>query len=41
MKGGLDFREALKARLGLLKTNLETIKNFTRLHPPKLTKDIE
>ena len=41
MKGGLDFREALKARLNLLKPNLETIREFTRTHPPKLTKDIE
>ncbi|KAG0724214.1 Phosphoserine phosphatase [Chionoecetes opilio] len=41
MQGGLDYKQALKARLNILRPGLETIRAFTRTHPPKLTKDID
>ncbi|XP_050690266.1 phosphoserine phosphatase-like [Eriocheir sinensis] len=41
MQGGMDFREALRTRLGLLHPSLETIRAFTRANPPKLTKDVD
>ncbi|XP_068232892.1 phosphoserine phosphatase isoform X1 [Palaemon carinicauda] len=41
MQGGMDFRDALRARLNLIRPNLETVQRFTKANPPKLTKDVD
>lgn len=41
MHGGIEFRDALRARLNLIRPSLEIVQRFTRTNPPKLTKDID
>uniref|UniRef100_A0A2P2I3D0 Phosphoserine phosphatase n=2 Tax=Hirondellea gigas TaxID=1518452 RepID=A0A2P2I3D0_9CRUS len=41
MRGGLEFREALRTRLNLLRPSMETVQKFTRAHPPILTPGIK
>ncbi|RXG52758.1 Phosphoserine phosphatase [Armadillidium vulgare] len=41
MKGGVEFREALRARLNLIRPSLDTVRSFIRENPPKLSKNIE
>ncbi|ROT68058.1 phosphoserine phosphatase isoform X1 [Penaeus vannamei] len=40
MQGRMEFRDALRMRLNILRPNLETVQRFVRTHPPKLTKDV-
>ena len=40
MKGGVDFREALKARLDLIQPSLIAVRNFVKDNPPLLSKNI-
>ncbi|KAK7085697.1 hypothetical protein SK128_025148 [Halocaridina rubra] len=41
MQGGMEFGDALKSRLNLIRPSLETVQRFIKASPPKLTKDIE
>ncbi|KAK3866569.1 hypothetical protein Pcinc_022891 [Petrolisthes cinctipes] len=41
MQGGLEFQTALRRRLNIITPSLETIQNFTRSNPPRLTKDVD
>lgn len=41
MRGGVEFREALRARLNLLRPNMDTVQKFTRGNPPLLTPGIK
>ncbi|KAF2353250.1 HAD-like domain [Trinorchestia longiramus] len=41
MRGGVDFREALRARLSLLRPDQDIVQKFIRTHPPLLTPGIK
>ncbi|KAA0203720.1 hypothetical protein HAZT_HAZT000874, partial [Hyalella azteca] len=40
MRGGVEFREALRARLNLLRPEKDIVQKFIRAHPPSLTPGI-
>ena len=40
MGGNMEFREALRMRLNVIRPSLETVQKFIRAHPPVLTKHI-
>lgn len=41
MKGGVEFRDALRARLNLIRPSLDTVRSFIRENPPKLSKNVD
>jgi phosphoserine phosphatase len=41
MAGKMDFRTALRTRLGIIKPSLQQLQSYMRAHPPKLTPGIK
>lgn len=41
MQGNMTFQQSLTVRLNIIRPSLEQIKQFIKIHPPKLTPGIK